>query len=104
MKLEVGKIYLDRCGDRWEIVHYRPGSSWPFSGRTVNDHYVEVFDEDGCSGHGPEGEFDLISEAAEVVTIQLYRHRETGQIVPTGCEVPMNAESFEYIKTIEVEL
>lgn len=104
MKLEVGKIYLDRCGDRWEIIHHRPGDHWPFTGRAVNDLYVVVFKEDGYSGHGPEGEFDLLSEVPEVVTIQLYRHRETGQIVPTASQVPMNVESFEHIKTIEVEL
>lgn len=104
MKLEVGKIYLDRCGDRWEIIHHRPGDHWPFTGRMVNDNYVEVFGEDGCSGHGPQGEFDLISEAPEVATIQIYRHRETGQIVPTACKTAMNNEAFEHIKTIEVEL
>jgi hypothetical protein len=104
MKLEVGKIYLDRCGDRWEIVHHRPGDHWPFTGRTVKDALAFTFDEDGCSGRGPQGEFDLISEVPEVVTIKLYRHRETGQIVPTGCKTDMNNEAFEYIKTIEVEL
>lgn len=104
MKLEVGKIYLDRCGDRWEIIHHRLGSTWPFTGRTVSGGFVHTFKETGCAGSGPQGEFDLISEAPEVVTIQLYRHRETGQIVPTACKTAMNDEAFEHIKTIEVEL
>jgi hypothetical protein len=104
MKLEIGKIYLDRCGDRWEIIHHIPGDDWPFTGRTVKESLVMTFKEDGDSGHGPEGEYDLIKEAPEVVTIQLYRHRETGQIVPTACKTTMNNESFEHIKTIEVEL
>lgn len=104
MKLEVGKIYLDRCGDRWEIIHHMPGDQWPFTGRTVKEALVMTFKEDGRVGLISDSEFDLISEAPEVVTIQLYRHRETGQIVPTACGSAVYSEDFEHIKTIEVEL
>lgn len=104
MKLEVGKIYLDRCGDRWEIIHHMPGDHWPFTGRTRKAALVMTFKEDGCSSPEPEGEYDLIKEAPEVVTIRLYRHRDTGQIVPTACKTTMDNETFEHIKTIEVEL
>lgn len=104
MKLEVGKIYLDRCGDRWEIIHHRQGDAWPFTGRTLNGNYVEIFKEDGRILFKSESQLDLISEAPEVVTIHIHRHRETGQIVPTACGSAVYSEDFEHIKTIEVEL
>lgn len=104
MKLEVGKIYLDRRGDRWEIVHHRPADNRPFTGRTVKGGVVMTFKEDGRILFKSESQLDLISEAPEVVTIHIHRHRETGQIVPTACGSAVYSEDFEHIKTIEVEL
>ena len=61
MKLEVGKTYSNRSGDKIKIIAYNPENRWPFIGHDGTD-----YTKDGWYGIHGVGAYDLVRPAPDM--------------------------------------